>query len=128
MFETEEVDQALSSIGDPYIRLCAAVIFRAILDCHLEPEAPCNCSKAQYHYEHQKEDASDKRSAIDFIMSNNLEFWIDISGLNIDPGAVRDALKNEIPKRDYMTEIINKNIQFNKPKKERGKLRLKEAA
>jgi hypothetical protein len=111
VFETEEVDQALSSIGDPYVRMCAAVIFRAILDCRVDPLYKCSCStESKYHQAHRRIDATVKKQAIDFILGKELEFWIDIAGLNINVDILREALKPETDKRGTLTQIIQDNI------------------
>lgn len=73
-----------------------------------------------------KERAHDKRSAIDFIMSDDVETWIDAANLDFDVRVIRENLKDDIAKRDLMTAIIEKNTSGTKKSRKTSNLSLQE--
>ena len=91
------------NITDPYVALCAAVVFRAILDCKAQP-GKSTWAKAN------RDLANAKLGAIDFI-KRDIDFWIDISGLKINPLMIREILASELEKREEMNAIIAANLK-----------------
>ena len=90
------------SFPDPYVRLVAGIIGVAITDCRANPNTQDN----RYR---KIRLAADKRSAIDFIKGEYIIHLIHLADLNIDVKAVRQLLREELLKREQMTEIIKKS-------------------
>lgn len=94
------LDAIRDSDWDPYAKLTAAVVYTAILDAQLEPgNVVKNGQKRDY--------ARNKITAIDFLLSEQFEVLLSLSGLKISTDYVFSKLKRELTRREEMVRLID---------------------
>lgn len=106
---------------DPYRNLVAMMIYWA------KEEAELDIEKQTWPH-HIRIMGAQKREALAFIFSKDLEFWIRVARLPFDAGALRDKLRPELAKMPRVEELIQLNYPKNvgKRKKDENKKELTE--